>query len=73
MFNKTSSFNLMFGGEQFTQDYSCSKVLSDTPNEAMFQLFSQSQVRTRCLKNITLRLNHATSFSSVLVHTNVCK
>ena len=46
MFNKSSSFNLMFGGEQFTQDYSCSKVLSETQNEAMFQLFSQSQVHT---------------------------
>ena len=44
MFNKSSSFNLMFGGEQFTQDYSCSKVLTETPTEAKFQLFSQSQV-----------------------------
>lgn len=43
MFNKSSSFNLMFGGEQFTQDYSCSKVLTETPTEAKFQLFSQSQ------------------------------
>ena len=43
MFNKSSSFNLMFGGEQFTQDYSCSKVISETSTEAKYQLFSQSQ------------------------------
>ena len=52
MFNKSSSFNLMFGGEQFTQDYSCSKVLTKTPTEAKFQLFSQSQVLYRQMYNI---------------------
>ena len=51
MFNKSSSFNLMFGGEQFTQDYSCSKVLTETPTEAKFQLFSQSQVLYRHTKH----------------------
>ena len=68
MFNKSSSFNLMFGGEQFTQDYSCSKVLTKTPTEAKFQLFSQSQV----YRHITLITGKQKLFS-VLAHTNVSK
>ena len=70
MFNKSSSFNLMFGGEQFTQDYSCSKVILETPNIAKFQLFSQSQV---FLQSKSPNSNHPALLNSVSVHTNVSK
>ena len=46
-FNSSSSFQLLFGGEQFSQSYSCSKLLAAGEEEVRLQLFSQSQVGTR--------------------------
>ena len=46
-FNSSSSFQLLFGGEQFSQSYSCSKLLAAGEQEIRLQLFSQSQVGTR--------------------------
>ena len=45
-FNSSSSFQLLFGGEQFSQSYSCSKLLAAGEQEVRLQLFSQSQVGT---------------------------
>ena len=52
-FNSSSSFQLLFGGEQFSQSYSCSKLLAAGEQEVRLQLFSQSQVSRR---KITLSL-----------------
>ena len=46
-FNSSSSFQLLFGGEQFSQSYSCSKLLAAGEQEVRLQLFSQSQVGRR--------------------------